>query len=478
MKRTALILLLILLAATALRLYRLNDGLWLDEILTDVSFVRMPAAQIVTTFESENQHFLYSLMAHAAYQAFGPSPWALRLPAVIFGVGSILALYLFARQVTSVTEALSAAALLAFSYHHVWFSQNARGYTGLLFWTLVSSWLLLVSLKSDRPRDWLLFAGSLALGLYTHMTMAFPILGEVVLYGVVLLRDRGKQPRRAWWRGLLLGFGAGAGFTLLLYAPVLGEMLGGMGREASLVAEWKNPLWTLMEIVRGLEIGFYGGLAALIALAVFGAGLVSYLRTRWEVPLLLLVPALACAGLVIALGHHFWPRFFFFAFGFAALVAIRGAVVVGRAAGRILRWPPVRTERLAALAGVGMVLVSAASVPFAYGPKQDYAGAMQYVQAQRQPGDAIAISGLATLPYKDYYRADWQVVDNLPQLRGLAANAPRTWFVYTMPPVLEATAPDILAAVEADFTPVKSFDGTLGGGTVYVARVDGPIPGE
>ena len=71
---------------------------------------------------------------------------------VLFGLASILALYLFGRQVTSASESLLAAALLTFSYHHVWFSQNARGYTGLLFWTLLSSWLLLRALRNGAAR--------------------------------------------------------------------------------------------------------------------------------------------------------------------------------------------------------------------------------------------------------------------------------------------------------------------------------------
>jgi uncharacterized membrane protein len=48
-------------------------------------------------------------------------------------VASIGALYLLGRAVAGPTEALFAAALMTVAYHHVWFSQNARGYSGLLF---------------------------------------------------------------------------------------------------------------------------------------------------------------------------------------------------------------------------------------------------------------------------------------------------------------------------------------------------------
>ena len=112
------------------------------------------------------------------------------------------------------------------------------------------------------------------------------------------------------------------------------------------------------------------------------------------------MPPLAGAAYVIAAGHHLWPRFFYFAFGFAALVAIRGAMTIEQFA-----------MGLSALARAGngllcgaMILVSAASVPFAYGPKQDYEGAMAFVQAERKPGDAVLTAGLISYPYENLYK--------------------------------------------------------------------------
>src|SRR5262245_1847272 len=129
----------ILSVATVLRLYALDSGLWHDEIFTYLKFASMPVGEILTTYDSQNQNFLYSLLVRACFYTFGEGPWSLRLPAVIFGVASIWAAYFFGRQIVSETEALLTAALLTVSYHHIWFSQNARGYTGLLFWALLAS---------------------------------------------------------------------------------------------------------------------------------------------------------------------------------------------------------------------------------------------------------------------------------------------------------------------------------------------------
>ena len=104
----------LLAVAAALRLYRLGEGLWLDEVLTLVTYARQPFAEIVTRYDDQNQHMLYSLLAHASFVTFGESAWALRLPAAIFGVASIYAAYLFCREVVSTTESLLVSALLTF----------------------------------------------------------------------------------------------------------------------------------------------------------------------------------------------------------------------------------------------------------------------------------------------------------------------------------------------------------------------------
>jgi mannosyltransferase len=471
----AIILLLILVAASALRFYRLGEGLWLDEIITDYEYVRLPYHEIVTTYDSENQHFLYTLMARAAYDLFGPSPWALRLPAALFGIGSLLALYLLARRVTSVSEALLATALLAFSYHHIWFSQNARGYSGLLFWTLLSSWGLLAALQTGRIRYWLAFAGAVALGMYTHMTMAFVVIGQAAAAALWLISHR--EQTAILLRGMVIGFGGAGSLSLLLYAPVLPQLFRGLGREPSVVGEWKSPLWTLSELLRGLNIGFAGGLAALIALIVVAAGLFSYLQRQPAIVVLLGVPVMAGALVVIGMGHHLWPRFFYFAFGFGALVLVRGAFLIGHwVTDRLARQLPGLRAVNSAWGGIAVCLIliiaAAASTPKVYGPKQDYEGAMAFVAAQRQPGDAVVTASVAALPYKNYYHTDWQVVEDVAMLNATRDSAARTWFVYTFPPVLEAVLPEVMTSLNQDFEVVARFEGTVSGGTVYVLRAD------
>ena len=463
-----------LITASVLRFYALDGGLWLDEVLTYVEYARMPFGEIVTTYHSENQHFLYTLLAHASFLILGESAWSLRLPAVLFGIGSIWALYMLGRYVGGAREALLAAAMLAFSYHHVWFSQNARGYTGLLFWTLLASWLLLRGLREARPQLWLFYAIAVALGVYTHITMLFVFLGHFIIY----LSTPVVRRRAIWhdtWAGLFIGFCAAGLLTLQLHALALPQMIGGIAGTKSVVAGWRYPLWTFHEFAKGMQVNFAGGIVALAVLLVFGAGLVSFARTDPVVVQLLTVPALIEAIVVVGRGHHLWPRLFFFTIGFGALIVVRGTTVVGHMVARLFDVGPTNSAALGTAWCAVLIAVSAISLPLAYAPKQDYLGARAFVEASREPGDRVVTVGLATYPYQRLYKVDWEAAETVEALNAIRSRAKRTWVLYTFPPVLEAVHPEIMASIRRDFDVVKRFNGTLGGGTVFVCRSDIPL---
>jgi 4-amino-4-deoxy-L-arabinose transferase-like glycosyltransferase len=457
----------------ALRLYGLNAGLWHDEILAYVRYVRMPFGAIISTFSDQNQHLLYTLLARASFGIFGDSTWSLRMPAVLFGVASIGALYLLGCQVTRVREALLAAALLTFSYHHIWFSQNARGYTGLLFWTLLTSWMLLRALHHAPLYVWWLYAAGIALGVYTNMTMLFVVIGHFIIYLLTLVKRR----QDIWadrWLGLFHGFCLAGLLTFQLHALVLPQIFSGVISEESSVPAWTSPLWTLLEFAKGIEMSFAGGIAAAVALLIFGSGLWSFARAKPVVLQLFIIPATLCAAVVLALGHHLWPRFFFFTIGFGALVVVRGSMQLGQLVARSLNWFPTTAVPLGIAGCIALILISVLSIPRAYAPKQDYQGALEFVEARRQAGDAIVTVGLATFTYKYFYKMNWQDVNTIADLQDIRFHAKRTWLLYTFPPHVQSVHQEIMASIQQDFTILKQFHGTVGSGTIFVCLSEMP----
>jgi len=160
------------------RVIRLNSGYWIDELYALMNSYRLPFSGIVSTFWGDAHHPLYSLFARMSLTVFGEAPWATRAPAVVFGTAAVAATYLVARLVASRREALLASLILAVSYHHVWFSQNARGYTLMGLLALMSTLALVRMLERGSWQMAVLYAVIAALGAYTHLTMVFVAFGS------------------------------------------------------------------------------------------------------------------------------------------------------------------------------------------------------------------------------------------------------------------------------------------------------------
>jgi mannosyltransferase len=461
-------LIALLVVATVLRLYRLGDGLWIDEVTTLVDYAQKPFGHILTTYDSNNQHSLFSLLAHGSIVLFGDTAWSLRLPAALLGIGSIAAVYALGREVASRSEALLAAALLTFSYQHVWFSQNARGYSGLLLLATVSSLFLIRGLRHpDDGRSWLGFAVSTALGMYVHLTMIFVVVAQFTALIVEAWRGWPRF-RSRWVTPLAGGFVAAGLFTILLYALILPQVPGASARDTSGIATWRNPVWMLTEMVRGLQLGAAGGVVAAAGLVVMALGIADFWRRERAIVILLIVSVASGALVMMALGHHLWPRFFIYAGGFGALVGVRGVMRGAGIGASVLRWSPARGRAIGTALLVLGVVVLGRSLRWVYGPKQDYAGARNFVEASRGRDDAVVSVGVARWPMNRYYAPQWSIAESLPELQRIMSEHPRTWLVFTLRVAMESEHPDVLALLRRDFQLQRVFNGSLGDGAIYV----------
>jgi len=471
----AVILGIVLFTAFVMRLYNLDVGIWFDEIATYVSYMSLPFGEILTTYDNQNNHLLYTLFARLSFLILGESVWSLRLPAVLFGVGSIWAAYVFSCQVATRNEALLSAGLLTVSYHHVWFSQNARGYTALLFWTMLSSWFLIRALREAKVGLWWMYGITTALGMMTHLTMAFVIVGQGVVYLVgVYASDKDRRRREVLLQGLF-GFAVVGLATFQLYSLVLPQLFNWGGVRVSpwqgriAVNPWKSPIWMIGEIFNSLNIGLGSGVLLVLAMFVFGAGLIDFARKKSPVVILLIVPVISGVAVIMGLDSTLLPRLFFFAMGFAIIVVVRGLMVCGDLVSSRLHLNRARAPLVGAGLCLTVIIVSAISVPRAYLPKQDYQGALEFLREKQRPGDIVVTVGLAAFPYQRFYKVDWQQVASLEELTKVRSRGGRTWLVYTMPIVLQSAHPEIMKSIQIDFEAVREFPGTLNGGNIVVA---------
>jgi type IV secretory pathway VirB2 component (pilin) len=274
--------------------------------------------------------------------------------------------------------------------------------------------------------------------------------------------------------GFWLGFFLAALFTLLLYSFSLPQIFTTFAEANVTGMPWKKPLWSILEFVRGMQMNFSGGIMIIVALVIFGAGFVNFARTNSILIQLLIIPAVLCMLVKLGMGHHLWPRSVYFAVGFGAIVVVRGAKRLGYVTGQRLHLSSTKSVLLGRALCVGLILFSAASIRFAYGPKQDYQGALAFVERSREPGDAVVTVGLATFPYKYFYKVDWKEADTLGTLDFIRSGAKRTWLLYTLPFQLQDEYPEIAKCIEQRYKTVKEFYGTLNGGTIYVCLSKDP----
>lgn len=467
-RRLAVLVVALVALAALVRLPGLDSGLWYDEILTVVETVRPPFVQVVTTFPSDNNHPLYSVLAQGIVAAFGEHAWSLRLPALVFGVAAVPLLYLLASSLASRIEAILASLLLAVSYHGVWFSQNARGYTALLFFTLLATLLFVNLVRGPRRGPALAYGVVVALGVYTHLTMAFVAVAQALIWIWVIGREQSGPERSERMRMAGLSLASAAVLSALLYLPMVGGLLRFFNGPHQRMAAIATPAWAAFELLRGLRVGFGTvGVLAVFVLAVLGT--VSFYRRDSMALLLFVLPGLITVSVIRVMGASMRPRFFFSTLGFALILLVRGAIEGSRLVTRTAS--ESRAARIGGTAIVGaMVVVSALALRDDYRyPKQDFEGARHYVESHRAATEEVVTAGTAAYPYARYYGTAWKPFDKTAAPESLRSRGGRVWVVYSSP---EYMNPRFVAFLDRECRDRRVFHGTVGGGDVIVCTID------
>lgn len=214
--RTRIAMPLILLLATALRLFRLDaQSLWIDEWFTLQTLSNPPDGLVASAMRINNAPPLYFGMAWPMVWLFGANEWSLRLPSALAGIVALLLMHRLARRLFHDERAgFAAALLLAVNPLHVWYSQEARNYTLVLTLMLGACVAYLRAVERGRTRDWALLAG-VVVAVAATSTQGLVVL-PVLLSWALLAPPPG--PRR---RGLAIGLGVAGVLAASIAAVVL-----------------------------------------------------------------------------------------------------------------------------------------------------------------------------------------------------------------------------------------------------------------
>lgn len=208
------LLLLIIAFGAALRLPGLHESIWLDEAATWLQTRDLNIVRTIILTGSDTYPPLHNLLTLPFLAVFGQGEVAYRLPAVVFGVLSIPAVYWLGLLSGGRRAGLLAAVLMALAPFAIYYSQEARMYALLMLSSSLFAAAVLQWLSQPSQRRALVLVGSGAAMLYAH-PYGFFALGSVGLAGLLVL-----FVDRAGWRRVL-GFVLLGGAVLVTYLPWL-----------------------------------------------------------------------------------------------------------------------------------------------------------------------------------------------------------------------------------------------------------------
>lgn len=176
--RSKVDLLWIILAGLAVKLYPLNQSLWLDEA-TSIKAATLSAKDFLLSFAPGDFHPpLYYLLLKIWIMAFGNSETASRSLSVLFGLLSAIVLYFIATKLYGRFVGWASGMLLATSPLFFYYSQEARMYAMSVFLSLFVVWCFTEIVFNKKPRlfDWVSFVISSVLLIYTDYLPGLTIL--------------------------------------------------------------------------------------------------------------------------------------------------------------------------------------------------------------------------------------------------------------------------------------------------------------
>ena len=195
------LILIILLCAFALRLYRLDfQDIWWDEG-RNIDVASRSLVVIATAKEMDIHPPLYFYTLHLWMLGAGHSEFAVRFLSVFFSLLTIPLFYRFGAamatnlksQITNHSFGLLAATVAAFAPFYVSDAQETRMYTMAIFLTTASAYFLYRAWREGGGFLWAGYVLTSALSIYTHYSAGYILIAENAFLGLMVLVAAWRQ---------------------------------------------------------------------------------------------------------------------------------------------------------------------------------------------------------------------------------------------------------------------------------------------
>lgn len=240
--RLSLQLLLIILLASALRLYKIDfQSLWDDEIATMIE--ADPELSLGETYfyyrNFDSIPPLYIGVLKYIFMFTSYSALVLRLLSALLSIAAVYLTYLLGRQLHSQRAGIFAATILAVNYFQIMYAQEGRPYAYLSFFTLLSFYRLVLHIKAPSRNNALYYGAATVMMLYGHYYALFIAVAQGLLLVFFGLRLQPQQ-RKKFAAQLLLA----ACIGILSYIPAMPQLLRNAGISSSWIPAPENDVFT------------------------------------------------------------------------------------------------------------------------------------------------------------------------------------------------------------------------------------------
>jgi hypothetical protein len=434
--------------------------------------------------------------------------WVVRLPSMLYGLGTVLLVAAIARHFGGKAAGLVAAVLLAVHPWHIHWGVDARSYAAGIFAAALAAWTLIKALDSGKWRWWMGFGLAQALLLWASIMHLWVSLAIFLVAAVAVALARKERPMFPQFGRLVLSNVVGATVFLQVMGPNLLQFIHASRTRAPSDEEFmKLDQGTLSDFLSHLFLGLphdvptrpgdhaivtwtslFGsaplagwclvGVAVLLAVGGWGLAMKRHHAAGW---VLLAVPVAGVVHLLMtaALGWYYYPRFSTF---------LLPAVVVGWA----ILWSQLAQKAwrrggglaMALLAALGFFLSTAMPqvanlVRHPHEPFPEIRAAFAALRAAAPGRSLTAGYGLGSDILHDIYDPKATFIRSREELEDLMevakAEGIPLYVVYGLQSFNRATVPDGFTLLDDPrfFSMIRRFQGNDPRHTFFLLRYEG-----
>jgi uncharacterized membrane protein len=208
-KQVILAVSIIVIAGFLLRLYCLGcQSLWYDEIYTGgqntYSLLQTVRILFVSPFPP-----LYNIIMNIWIKIFSFSEFSLRFPSALFSALSIIYIFKLTKELFNEKAGLIAALLLSISPYSINYAQEAKMYSLLWFFGILSFYYFYRFIRDNKTRNLIWYIAATAICIYTMYIGFIFIIVQNIIFSFFYYKDKSRK----WLLGQLA--------IIILYLPWL-----------------------------------------------------------------------------------------------------------------------------------------------------------------------------------------------------------------------------------------------------------------